>query len=835
MEKLLRRYEMNVLKKLSIKNLKLNTKRTIGTIIGIILSTSLICAVISMGFNFQQTFLNNAIENGGYYHLKISELEEKDIEVLNRNRNISKISKIYELNYGKDENARIDIYSMDIDVFKSRSYKIVNGRFPKNENEIIVNDWFLSGNDYRVGDTVEIPTYKKEVFQKNQKYKIVGVFEQKEIGFGEYIITTNEKSDVIDAYIVLKNPKNYKKDILNILGEDTKDIDNSYRKIRGINYESKNYGSTYNINDNILEYEVLAFNSTFLATLITVISIVLLIIIVTSVFCIRNSFAIATTEKTKLYGMLISVGATKKQIRKNVIYEGFILGLIAIPIGIICGYLASYILIIIMNAIMGESFLFGSTAVSFNFNLIPAVIAIVLAMLTIYLSSLSSAIKASHTSPIKQLRNTDDIKIKSKKLKTPKFITKFFKTGGALAYKNLKRSKKKYRTTVISLTVSILVFIALYTFINEVFSVTDEIYIKYDYNVIASSEHNLDFDDIDNIKKLDGVKKVYTTYVLTKGSSYMKNTDFNHVTNMDFAAQDCEEDDQDEEVCGPQYIAIDLLIFDPETFKEYCHKAKIDYASVKDKAILNDDYSDQEENGKIISKRIFDYQKGDLLPAVLNDKNKHFKIGAVTDVNPYGREDPYIMEPRLIVSFAYFDEKIIPQTLYIDATNAKEAIKKIKTINPALHFSNMEEEVESMRNLSLIVSIFLYGFITVITLIGITNIFNTITSNMELRQKEFAMLKSVGMTKKEFNRMINLETIFYSFKSLFYGITIGILLSYLIHLGINKSVSLKYHLPIIPIIICIIFVFLLVSIIMKYSINKISRQNTIETIRNDNI
>ena len=182
-------------------------------------------------------------------------------KILKRNRNISKISKIYELNYGKDENARIDIYSMDIDVFKSRSYKIVNGRFPKNENEIIVNDWFLSGNDYRVGDTVEIPTYKKEVFQKNQKYKIVGVFEQKEIGFGEYIITTNEKSDVIDAYIVLKNPKNYKKDILNILGEDTKDIDNSYRKIRGINYESKNYGSTYNINDNILEYEVLAFNS----------------------------------------------------------------------------------------------------------------------------------------------------------------------------------------------------------------------------------------------------------------------------------------------------------------------------------------------------------------------------------------------------------------------------------------------------------------------------------------------------------------------------------------------------------------------------------------------
>ena len=135
----------------------------------------------------------------------------------------------------------------------------------------------------------------------------------------------------------------------------------------------------------------------------------------------------------------------------------------------------------------------------------------------------------------------------------------------------------------------------------------------------------------------------------------------------------------------------------------------------------------------------------------------------------------------------------------------------------------------------LVISIFLYGFIAVITLIGITNIFNTITTTMKLRSKEFAMLKSVGMTKKEFNRMIRLESIFYGMKALIIGIPIGIALSYLIYMAFLNSIEVPYAMPIRAIIISIIFVLVLISIIMKFSINKINKQNIIETIRNDNI
>jgi putative ABC transport system permease protein len=170
-----------------------------------------------------------------------------------------------------------------------------------------------------------------------------------------------------------------------------------------------------------------------------------------------------------------------------------------------------------------------------------------------------------------------------------------------------------------------------------------------------------------------------------------------------------------------------------------------------------------------------------------------------------------------------------------DSSDTEKLVKDIELLDSSLTIGDLEKSFQAERAMVLVISIFLYGFIGVITLIGVTNIFNTITSNMELRQKEFAMLKSIGMTKKEFNRMINLETLFYSAKSLCYGIALGLIGSYIIHFAFSKSVERAFALPLTAIIISIIFVFIIVYIIMKYSINKINKQNTIETIRNENI
>ena len=106
---------------------------------------------------------------------------------------------------------------------------------------------------------------------------------------------------------------------------------------------------------------------------------------------------------------------------------------------------------------------------------------------------------------------------------------------------------------------------------------------------------------------------------------------------------------------------------------------------------------------------------------------------------------------------------------------------------------------------------------------------------MNLRKKEFAMLKSIGMTKKEFNRMIRLESIFYGVKSLVIGIPIGLVLSYGMYTVFRNSMEMNYILPYKSIIVAVIFVAVVIGIIMKYSMSKINKQNIIETIRNDNI
>ena len=151
-------------------------------------------------------------------------------------------------------------------------------------------------------------------------------------------------------------------------------------------------------------------------------------------------------------------------------------------------------------------------------------------------------------------------------------------------------------------------------------------------------------------------------------------------------------------------------------------------------------------------------------------------------IRPSGMENAYYDGGFLFLNTKYFNNiNYYPYKLLIDTNNSEQLTKDIASIDSDLYVYDISKVAKEEKSMVLVISIFLYGFITVITLIGTTNIFNTITSNMELRQKEFAMLKSVGMTKKEFNRMINLETLFYSTKALIYGTILGIIGSYAVH------------------------------------------------------
>ena len=537
--------------------------------------------------------------------------------------------------------------------------------------------------------------------------------------------------------------------------------------------------------------------------------------------------------------MLRSVGATKKQIKRNVFYEGAILGIIGIPLGLAAGFVASFILIYVSNLLLGDAFEEGLRLV-FGFSWIAVLIACVLGIITIYFSALRSANKASRVSPISSIRNSAEIKIKSKTLKTPAFIKKLFGIGGEISYKNFKRNKKKYRTTILSVVVSVSVFIGLSYFVGGAFRGVAKEITTYDYNVSVSISPDEEGVELYN-------KLLLTTSLDGIEDYSVKRYAYPHVNNGNYTDKYLElyldnEGLEDSLDYLKETDCINVITLGDHQFREYLKELKLDYDEYQDKAILysDDEKMEQEVDGKQTTLYVekYDYKNGDVISIQdLNDQERSITIGTVSHKKPLG--DHYYKN-ILIVSEKMFDDifpGIYDTAIYFRSGNPNKLQDEIEAImgEENYNLTNIEESARLMNNLFTLIAIFLYGFIIVISLIGITNIFNTITTNMNLRKQEFAMLKSVGMTSREFRKMIRLESVFIGARSLVFGIPIGLGFSYLIYFLMEKNSGYVFKLPILAIVISVIVVYLLISVLMRYSMSKIGKENTIETIRNENI
>lgn len=882
---------MELLNRLTIKNLKLNKKRTAVTIIGIILATALITGVATLVTSFRSSIIEMEKKETGNYHYAFEDAEPEDLKYIENNRNIERTYMTQDLGYSKLEESKNEdkpylyVRAFQKAALENLGLKLEEGRFPENENEIVISKHILTNakvklnigeeitldigkrmaNGYELEqhnpynqeietektiseDSGEIHSEIKEEFipEYSKKYKIVGIIERPNYNMEGYsapgytvitYIQTPSKDKKVNIYTRYKNLKKQNETTASILGLTTEEYENYFIKGNHSKEISEKIKFQMNSNDGLIRWENLQFSEANTTMLYTVAAVVIGIIIVTSVFCIRNSFAISITEKTKQYGMLASIGATTKQIKKNVLYEGLILGIIGIPLGILSGLLAIFILLKIVEKILASGVL--GIDLIFKTNLIAILISILLSSITIYLSAKKSAKKAAKVSPIEAIRSSQDIKIKSKKLKSPQLIKKLFGIGGVLAYKNLKRNNKKYRTTVISIVVSVAIFISMTSFTGYAFKTSSIYYTNYKYNIYATTE--------DISKDYDTLKKI-VEHEEVKSYSLLRNI------SLEIPIQELEKHytkDYSEYydtgvMNNNQGIAnITTISLGKEEYQRYIKELGLKYEDVKDKLILMDTMTIYTNtNGKTGYKfiDIYDYKKGDSISAKIGDSNVTIQVAQKTDKKPMGLENTYYSDGYFVVSDELIDkykENISKSaTIYIDAKNADNLEKYIETNFPdsnITHIYNVQDEIRQEKSMWLVISIFLYGFITVISLIGVTNIFNTITTNMELRQKEFANLKSIGMTKKEFNKMISLESIFYGSKSLIIGIPIGIALSYGIYKAFGINMTSSYELPIIGIVVSIIAVALLVGTIMRYSLSKINKQNIIETIRKDNI
>lgn len=857
---------MTLLNKLTIKNLKLNRKRTIVTIIGIMLSVALITAVASMYASGIKSLIKYETLIKGDFHTAFYNVPTSDIDKFVNNRNIEKLNITEGLGYAKIDSKNEDkpyayLKGFTKDALNNLSVRLVKGRLPENTNEIVIPTHLKTNGrlDLKLNDSITLEVGKRidskgsELSQSDKyqntageqlvemqtkTYKIVGIIERPATNieyytapgytFITYIDSKNLSGNVdIYAKFTKDGVKNWDKTIANILGVSQV----LFRKVYNQEIESEKLTEQlkktymFDINKYLIDLETNPISSTSMGDLGKVLAIVIVIIVFTSIFCIKNSFDISITEKIRQYGMLRSIGATKKQIKRNVFYEATILGLIGIPLGIILGCLATYILIIISNYYLTDVIQTGFK-LELVFSTYAILVAIILGIITIYFSALKSATRASKVSEIDSIRNSANLKISSKKIKSPKYIKKLFGIGGVISFKNLKRNKKKYRTTIISITVSTFVFIALYSFMELAFqNVNNELKVS-DFNISLSTNAINDYSYNKFLKtvNLSGVED----YAILRNSELSFTGSHSSKEYLEYFGTKKENDAEED---------ITIFAIGKKQYDKYIKSLGLNYDDIKDKVILFDKQyitSYDKNNNKIIKNiRVYDFNKGDVITSTNNQLN--LEIGAISSIGPNLLKN--LSNSYLIISDEMFDKiaKTNNLDIYYKASNADKLQDELDSYlnGESYTIDNKEENVRIMNNLFTLIAIFLYGFIIVISLIGITNIFNTITTNMELRKQEFAMLKSIGMTSKEFKRMIRLESLFMGIKSLLFGILIGIILSYLIYLSSDSDIP--YKLPIVAIIISILVVFILISLIMKYSLNKISKQNTIETIRNENI
>lgn len=897
---------MKVLNELSVKDLRLNKKRSIVIIIGIILSTALICGVAGIITSFQKTFVETAKNSQGNYHTIFYDVPKNELKYIEENRGVKDYYLSEGIGYsylpnvtvststGTEEKPLVNIIAMDDKFLNNMAIELQNGRLPESDDEIVVsariNQKFKT--NYKVGDTVTLNVgelkgtlenqnanyYDEEQIQKtdgteqtteneivnttSKTYKIVGIIERPTTTIEPYeadwftvitkMQTINKKANIAVLYT---KPNDYEKNtesINQMVTAKSGTEANDFNRVNGLDKTYKSYKYKIKINKELLSFQGASLDDDTLRTIYGLGAFIMGIVLVSSVFVIRNGFAISITERLKQYGMLSSIGATKKQIKKSVYFEGFILGLIGIPLGILSGIFAIYILVNVVNYIL-KDYVSSGTLLTYGISWPAIVVSIIVSVVTIWLSCRNSAKKASKITPIEAIRSSEDVKLKAKKIKCPKIITKIFKTGGEIAYKNLKRSKRKYRTTVISIIVSVVIFIAISSFIQYGFKMSSAYYTEKDYNYVvyaytsASPEDTEEFakEQAKNLKMLTDISNLPDVgeVSINKSNSFEMNMDEKHKAELTEYGKDIKarysESNSDQE----QIDTINIISLSKNEYENYLKKIGGDYETYKDGVILIDNNINMDENGKRIQGSMYTWKKGDIVTGKIGDEEYNVKIVARTEERPKGVNIMYNSNAFFIVSEEFINKTgYETASLYAQSNDAEKLDAEVEQYkndnnltNSNLNTFNMEKSVKAENAVILVISIFLYGFIGVITLIGITNIFNTITTNMNLRKKEFAMLKSIGMTRKEFNRMIRLESIFYGVKSLIIGIPIGLLLSYGMYNVFRNSMEMEYVLPYKSIVVAVIFVAVVIGIIMRYSMSKINKQNIIETIRNDNI
>lgn len=869
---------MNLYTSLTLRYLKENKKRTIVTIIGIILSTALICGIGNIFESFMDYQIRETINRKGAFHATFHDIKKEDVDKITKSSGISKSSISDNLGYSKLSNEKknlVQVKAFDKEGFEGYQIKLKEGRFPTNSNEIVLSERAMPLIDKKVGDSINLNIGKR--VDKNQKeieipivhdnetivdgksknFKIVGVMNKLEDDLDNDVVSgityldikEKTKGDKVNVAICANEPSEIyeiapaiSKNLgLKVASNDDSD-DMIYNNDNGVAYENLSF------NEHLLRLKGASAYANINRSINAAMFVVTTLVVVCTVATIYNAFSISINDRKKQFGILNSIGATKSQIMKIVFIEAIVVSVIGIPLGLITGTFAIDLIFKLIKYMFSSSVIAHlNLRVVYNPYLI--ILSALIVLLTILVSAILPALNAAKTPPLEAIKNSSSLKLG--KVKDSKLVRLLFKTEGVLAYKNLRRNKKKFRITLFSLIISVVIFISFSGFVELFIKANEASVGQVNYDVRLWKGGILEGDKIiDDLNKVNGIKKIsvkndYGVAFDVKESNI--NKDYKDLIDKTFS----KKNKNGETVYDFNYEQNTFQFTDDKDINnlKLINGSFDKETAIKENGIILRNKSSYSEPGKKYDVSLTNYKVGDTINAYKfsrdengNQKNEPIKLKVLAttdDLLPGNKMSTYMG-----IDFITYNEvgsklgyDINSGNIYINSDKSKDTRDDLKKIGEKYGY-NVHDEVDNaleMEQSIIAIKIFVYGFVLVISLVSITNIVNTISTNINLRKREFAIIKSIGVTPQGFNKMIYLESLLYGVLALVYGVPIGLLIDVIMNKIMGNVVQLGMILPWNAVLVSIVGVFVITFIASYIPMRKINKENIIENIRQESI
>lgn len=868
---------MNIIQRLTLRHMRMNKRRTLVTVLGIVISVAMITAVSTFAGSFMDLMRRDTLARTGDWQVEYQDISPEQAALLAADQDAEKAGMNRTIGYlqipdpGRVNKPYLLRQDFDQQGFEILPMELEQGRMPEQPGEIIVLESFLKDNSqYKIGDTLTLPLGlrvldeggedQREIRQnrrldleesfvpmgQTEPCTIVGTFSQKGLyvgaaGYEAYGLL--QQNDLpVTMQVKAKHPE--------------RQMFQRYLDLA----ESAGLGEgQVEFNATLLRSMGLVNNAATMSTLYMMELLVIVIIIVGSVSLIYNAFAISLSERSRYLGMLSSVGATRAQKRSSVFFEGAVLGAMAIPLGLLSGVAGIGITFRCISPLLTR-FFSVEAALRVKVSWGSMAMAVAFSALTIFISAYVPARRASRISAIDAIRQTGDIKLRQRTVKTWPITRRIFGFPAELGLKNLKRNRARYRATVFSLIISIVLFLSASTlsaYMRRGLDMTAQ-GIDFDVLVYASGDR---MEDLENARQIFEQAKAEGLAESAISSSVQYNIELPLTQEM--LTQKTIEQLNPEIFQQEEYTAnVELLSLDEDSYQAYLKEAGIQPEELEEGqfgAVLVNDIQLYKGNYQFERYEATNLTPGDQLTIRAEGGEKTveipLRVTACSSVMPAGMPE-YVRNPLTIVlvmeqgQIERLSQQLKEQSgrdglclqthMYFTSQNPEALCESLEELSANFAggmfiVENMEEERQAAESLTIIIQVFTYGFVILLALISVANIFNTLSTSIALRKREFAMLKSVGMTPQGFNQMMDYESLFYGLKALLYGLPISFGVMVLMYRIMARNLEFGFFVPWGSVVIAVAAVYLVVGVTMLYGGKKIKKQNIIEGLRQENI